>query len=172
MEQTVYTTIWKKLGIDERETYLLSEHNALLEAHPDWEEQLRILDAPTPPVPTLEQAKAAKIAELQRAAYAASQEGIATSPGLKMKYGEQDCVLVDGIVRYAERKGLTTVPKLVEADGTIHTDVTLANGVIISVEQFEAANAMDTKLRDLGAQVMGATTVEDVLAIAWSLSGA
>ena len=127
---------------------------------------------PAPPAPTLEQAQAQKINELRTAAAIEAATGVMTTPGLRMRYGQEDCVLVDGIVRYAELKGLTTVPKLIEADGTTHTDVTLSNGKTILIEQFEAANAADSKLRQLAAQVMGATTVEDVLAIAWPLSGA
>ncbi len=119
-------------------------------------------------VGNLERARTAKIAELRQAAYLVSQAGIATSPGLRMKYGEQDCVLVDGVVRYAELKGLSIVPKLIEADGTIHTNVTLADGQTIRLEQFEAAYAADERLRALAAQVQAATSVAEVEAVVWS----
>ena len=122
---------------------------------------------PAPPVPTLEEVKTGKIWTLEQAYRAAQGAGVQTSKGLKMRYGQGDIVLVDGVVRYAELKGLSVVPKLIEADGTTHADIPLADGQVIRLEQFEAGYQADEKLRALKAQVQAAETAEAVAAINW-----
>jgi len=122
---------------------------------------------PAPAVPTLEEVKAGKVWELEQACRASQEAGVQTSKGLKMRFGQEDIVLVDRVVRYAELKGLSVVPKLIEADGTIHTDIPLADGQVIRLEQFEAGYQADEKLRALKAQVQAAETTEAVAAIKW-----
>ena len=122
---------------------------------------------PVPPAPTLEEVKAGKVFALEQACRASQEAGVQTSKGLKMRFGQEDIVLVDGVVRYAELKGLSVVPKLVEADGTIHADIPLADGQVIRLEQFEAGYQADEKLRALKAQVQSAETAEAVAAINW-----
>jgi hypothetical protein len=137
------------------------QFDAWAAAHPE------AFEPPKPPAPTLEQVKAQKIAEFQAQAATEAAAGVLTTPGLRMRYGQEDCVLVDGIVRYTELKGLPVVPKLIEADGTIHTNVTLADGQTIRLEQFEAVYAADERFRALAAQVQAATSVAEVEAITW-----
>ena len=122
---------------------------------------------PPPPVPTLDQVKAGKLEDLEQACRASQEAGVQTSKGLKMRFGQEDIVLVDGVVRYAELKGLSVVPKLIEADGTIHADIPLADGQVIRLEQFEAGYQADEKLRALKTQVQAAETAEAVQAINW-----
>ena len=122
---------------------------------------------PVPPVPTLEEVRAGKVFALEQACRASQEAGVQTSKGLKMRFGQEDIVLVDGVVRYAELKGLSVVPKLIEADGTIHADIPLADGQVIRLEQFEDGYQADEKLRALKAQVQSATTAEAVSAIQW-----
>ena len=123
---------------------------------------------PEPPVPpTLESLKSAKEAEIRAACEAAQKAGALTTPGLTMRFGESDCVAVDGVVRYAELKGLPIVPLLVEADGTNHNDVSLADGKTIAIEQFEAAFQADLNLRGLLAAIAAAETVGDLELIEW-----
>ena len=116
--------------------------------------------------PTLEQQRASKLAEIEIACTAAQEAGVLTTPGLTMKFGVNDCTLVDGIVRYAELKGLSTIPKLIEADGTEHTDVSLADGQVIRLEQFEAAYAADAQLTAKKAAIAEADAA-DLAAITW-----
>jgi len=141
--------------------YTPGEFEAFEAAHPE---------AFLPPAPTLDTLKNRKRNEIHSAYYAAQTAGIATTPGLTMKYAQNDCVLVDGVVRYAELKGLPVVPKLIEADGTEHVGtVSLADGKQIVIEQFEAAYAADERLRVLLALVDAATTPEELEAITWSM---
>lgn len=123
-----------------------------------------------PPAPTIDALKNQKRSEIHSAYHAAQAAGVPTTPGLVMKFGQNDCVLVDGVVRYAELKGLPVVPKLIEADGTEHVGtVSLADGKTIVIEQFEAAYAADERLRVLLALVDAATTPEELEGIAWSM---
>jgi|GEM_PF-2600184 len=122
------------------------------------------------PAPTLDALKNQKRSEIHSAYHAAQSEGVPTTPGLTMKFGQNDCVLVDGVVRYAELKGLPVVPKLIEADGTEHVGtISLADGKTIVIEQFEAAYAADERIRELLALVDAATTPQEVEGIAWSM---
>lgn len=124
--------------------------------------------APEPPQPpTLESLKSTKEAEIRAAYEAAQKEGVLTTPGLTMRFGDSDCVAVDGVVRYAELKGLPIVPLLVEADGTNHNDVSLTDGKTIVIEQFEAAFQADLTLRGLLAAISAAETVDDLELIEW-----
>ena len=142
-------------------SYTPQEFAAFEAAHPE---------AFLPPAPTLDSIKNQKRSEIHSAYHAAQTAGIATTPGLTMKYGQNDCVLVDGVVRYAELKGLPVVPKLIEADGTEHVGVvSLADGKTIVIEQFEAAYAADERLRALLALVDAATTPEELEGITWSM---
>ena len=130
-------------------------------------EEIAYVPPEPPEPPTLESLKSAKAAEV-RAAYEASQkEGVLTTPGLTMRFGDSDCVAVDGVVRYAELKGLSIVPLLVEADGTNHNDVSLADGKTIVIEQFEAAFQADLTLRGLLSAIAAAETVGDLELIEW-----
>lgn len=123
---------------------------------------------PEPPVPpTLESLKSTKEAEVRAAYEAAQKAGALTTPGLTMRFGDSDCVAVDGVVRYAELKGLPIVPLLVEADGTNRNDVSLADGKTIVLEQFEAAFQADLTLRGLLAAIAAAETPEELELIAW-----
>ena len=123
-----------------------------------------------PPAPTVDALKNQKRNEIHSAYYAAQAAGVLTTPGLTMKYAQNDCVLVDGVVRYAELKGLPVVPKLIEADGTEHVGtVSLADGKTIVIEQFEAAYAADERIRALLALVDAATTPQEVEGITWSM---
>ena len=141
--------------------YTTQEFAAFEAAHPE---------AFLPPAPTMDALKNQKRSEIHSAYHAAQSAGIATTPGLTMKYAQNDCVLVDGVVRYAELKGLPVVPKLIEADGTEHVGVvSLADGKTIVIEQFEAAYAADERLRALLALVEGAETAEELEAISWSM---
>lgn len=117
---------------------------------------------------TLEYLKSAKETEIHIAYENAQKAGVTTTPGLVMKFGQNDCVLVDGVVRYAELKGLPVVPKLIEADGTEHVGtVSLADGKQIVIEQFEAAYAADERIRELQVLVDAATTPEELEEITW-----
>ena len=141
--------------------YTPQEFEAFETAHPE---------AFLPPAPTLDALKDRKRNEIHSAYHAAQTAGVPTTTGLVMKFGQNDCVLVDGVVRYAELKGLPVVPKLIEADGTEHVGtVSLADGKTIVIEQFEAAYAADERLRSLLALVEAATTPEEVEAILWSM---
>ncbi len=124
--------------------------------------------APEPPVPpTLDSLKSQKETEIRAAYEAAQKAGVLTTPGLTMRFGDSDCVAVDGVVRYSEMKGLPIVPLLVEADGTNHNDVSLADGKQIVIEQFEAAFQADLKLRGLLAAIDAAESAEDLELIEW-----
>lgn len=142
-------------------TYTPGELEAFQAEHPE---------AFLPPAPTLDTLKDRKRSEIHSAYYAAQTAGVATTLGLTMKYGQNDCVLVDGVVRYAELKGLPVVPKLIEADGTEHVGtVSLADGKTIVIEQFEAAYAADERLRALLALMDAAETADDLEGISWSM---
>ena len=118
--------------------------------------------------PPFDRMKDEKRAQLIAAASAAQTSGILTSVGLTMKYGTMDCLLVDGVVRYSEMRGLPVVAKLIEADGTEHVGtVPLADGKTIVMEQFEAAYAADAKLQDLLDDVEDAETPDDLEVIVW-----
>lgn len=139
--------------------YTPEEFAAFEAAHPE---------AFLPPAPTLDSIKNQKRSEIHSAFHAAQNAGVPTTPGLTMKYAQNDCVLVDGVVRYAELKGLPVVPKLIEADGTEHTGtVSLEDGKTIVIEQFEAGYAADERLRLLLNAVDNAATPEEVEAISW-----
>lgn len=141
--------------------YTPQEFAAFETAHPE---------AFLPPAPTLDSIKNQKRSEIHSAYHAAQSVGVPTTPGLVMKYGQNDCVLVDGVVRYAELKGLPVVPKLIEADGTEHVGtISLADGKTIVIEQFEAAYAADERLRALLAMVDAAESAEELEGIAWSM---
>lgn len=141
--------------------YTPQEFAAFETAHPE---------AFFPPAPTLDALKNQKRSDIHSAYHAAQATGVPTTPGLTMKFGQNDCVLVDGVVRYAELKGLPVVPKLIEADGTEHVGtVSLADGKTIVIEQFEAAYAADERLRALLALVDAAESAEELEAIAWSM---
>lgn len=123
-----------------------------------------------PPEPTLDELKNQKRSEIHSMYHAAQAAGVPTTPGLVMKFGQNDCILVDGVVRYSELKGLSVVPKLIEADGTEHVGiVSLADGKTIVIEQFEAAYAADEKMRTLLELVDAATTPQEVERISWSM---
>jgi len=142
-------------------SYTPTEFEAFQTEHPE---------AFLPPAPTLDALKDRKRNEIHSAYHAAQTAGVPTTPGLTMKYGQNDCVLVDGVVRYAELKGLPVVPKLIEADGTEHVGtVSLADGKTIVIEQFEAAYAADERLRALLALVDAATTQDELEGITWSM---
>lgn len=118
--------------------------------------------------PPFDRMKEEKRAQLMAAAAAAQAAGVLTSVGLTMKYGTMDCLLVDGVVRYSEMKGLPVVTKLIEADGTEHVGtVPLADGKTIVMEQFEAAYADDAKLQDLLDDVEDAEVPDGLEVIMW-----
>lgn len=130
-------------------------------------EEIAYVPPEPPEPPTLESLKSTKEAEIRAAYEAAQKEGVLTTPGLTMRFGDSDCVAVDGVVRYAELKGLPIVPLLVEADGTSHNDVSLTDGKTIVIEQFEAAFQADLTLRGLLAAIAAAETVDDLELIEW-----
>lgn len=117
--------------------------------------------------PSLESLKAAKLAEIRSACEAGYVAGVLTSSGLTMMYAEKDLTKVDGVIRFAELQGLDVVPLLVEADGTTHTDITVADGKAILAEMFAASLAAYQKLALTTAAIEAATTAEQMEAVTW-----
>lgn len=117
--------------------------------------------------PSLESIKAMKTDELRSACEAEYVAGVETSSGLKMMFAEKDLTKVDGIVRFAELQGSATVPLLVEADGTTHTDITVDDGKAILSEMFAASLAAYRKLALKTAAIEAAATMEQVEAVTW-----
>ncbi|MCF4150567.1 hypothetical protein L2W58_02010 [Dethiosulfovibrio sp. F2B] len=142
-------------------SYTPSEFASYKGAHPE------AFLPPEPVEPTIEHLRARKLSELVTAKTQAESSGVTTSIGLTMKYGENDVVLVDGVIRYAELRSLSTIPKLIEADGTIHTDISLTDGKTVLMEQFEAAYAADDRISSLKPQIDAATTADELEAITW-----
>lgn len=118
--------------------------------------------------PPLEEKRKQRLEQLRAYAEEEQLSGVATSVGLTMKYGTQDCFLVDGVIRYSEMKGMPVVVKLVEVDGTEHIGtIPIADGKTILMEQFEAAYALDETVKDLENQLLAAKTLEALDQITW-----
>jgi hypothetical protein len=118
--------------------------------------------------PPLAERQRLKLLQLQMYAEEEQRKGVMTSVGLRMKYGSQDCFLVDGAIRYSELKGLPAVVKLIEADGTEHTGtVFIADGKTILIEQFEAAYALEELVKTIEQQIRAAETIEALDRIVW-----
>jgi hypothetical protein len=121
------------------------------------------------PPPTLEEAKAAKLAEISAAYNTFDAAGtVRTSAGYPIQIGQAHVSKLDGAIRFAEMAGASEI-YITDADNVTHYDVSLADAKGILMEQMGAALAAHLKKQTLRAEVDAAVTVEDVEAIAWEI---
>jgi hypothetical protein len=121
----------------------------------------------TPPPPTLEEAKAAKLTEISAAYNAFDANGtVMTTAGYPIQVGQAHVTKLDGAIRFAEMMGASEI-YITDADNVTHYDVSLADAKGILMEQMGAALAAHLKKQTLRAQVEAASSVEEVEAVTW-----
>lgn len=122
--------------------------------------------APTPP--TLEEIKAAKIAEINNAFEGHITGRTTISLGWDMQFNLRDILMVDGAVRTLEMTG-GTEGYLTDADNVNHYDLTvqqMKQAVLEMTIAHMQAHAHKQQLRDL---VTAASTAEELEPISWLL---
>jgi hypothetical protein len=119
------------------------------------------------PPPTLEEAKAAKLAEISAAYSEFDAIGtVGTSAGYPIQAGQAHVSKLDGAIRFAEMAGASEI-YITDAENATHYAVSLADAKGVLMEQMGAALAAHLKKQTLRAQVEAAGTVEDVEAVVW-----
>ena len=123
---------------------------------------------PVPPTISLDHLKEGKLRELESACLADQRAGVITSLGIKMAYEDKDITAVDGIVRFTERRQLEKIPLIVSSDNVQYENrFSPAQGYTLSEEMFSAKLSAYKKLKLLSAQVMSATSEDEIKLIAW-----
>jgi hypothetical protein len=124
----------------------------------------------TPPPPTLEEARAAKLAEITAAYNEFDAAGtVETTAGYPIQIGQSHVSKLDGAIRFAEMMNAQSI-YITDADNVSHYSVSLADARGILMEQMGAAMAAHQKKQTLRAQTEAAETVEQVIAISWQSS--
>jgi hypothetical protein len=120
------------------------------------------------PPPSLEEVRAAKLAEISAAYNTFDATGtVGTSAGYPIQIGQAHVSKLDGAIRFAEMAGASEI-YITDADNVTHYGVGLADAKGVLMEQMGAALAAHLKKQNLRAQIEAATTIEQVNAISWT----
>lgn len=143
----------------------VDSENDLLEGEAYHDE----LPSPWPPAPSLDEAKTVQLASLATSFQAAVAAPVTDSNGIVWDGGQDSALALDGAIRIASAAGLTTVT-LYDANNTGHSlDVAAATAVVVSIGS--AYQTMFATYQALKSQIAAASSVEDVQAVVWSVSG-
>ncbi len=124
-----------------------------------------VIEDYTPPSPTLDEAKAAKNAEIKAAHLAYSDTGtVPVSQGYPMQIGLDDADSLKIAVDLAQMTGAPTI-SIVDANNVTHIDVAIADAQNVLQQVLSAFESAFLKKQQLRDQVNAATTVAEVEAI-------
>lgn len=118
------------------------------------------------PVPTFEEMKEAKKAEIAQAHKEYITGSINTSLGYPMQFNMSDSLMVGGAIELAQANGATTI-YLTDAEDRTHYDVPLADAQAIFLEMATAFAEAHAKKQLLRQQIESATTQAELDAIEW-----
>jgi hypothetical protein len=126
----------------------------------------------TPPPPTLEEAKAAKLAEINNAKWAAIENGTVITDvedeGLHFATDTASQSLMNCALSMHQLTGV--LPPFWKAKDGIIQNPTIEQLTAISAAMYDFMETQFSRELALAAQVNAATTVEQVEAISWALS--
>lgn len=118
----------------------------------------------SPPEPTLEEVREAKLSELVSSFNQRVFGAVMTTGGYKMQFDTSDAIKMEGAIKLLEATGATE-GYLTQADDTTVYNVPLDTMKTVLIEMMTAFAACHARKQELRAAINAAETVEDLNAI-------